>query len=98
MRQIWANTDSRKIFVFLCVNLMFMVVELCYGIWTNSLGLISDACRIFFFIYAQLSFSSLARFVYNIHERASEKAFNFIFFALCKIRKKKEQKKKEYAC
>jgi Co/Zn/Cd efflux system component len=25
---------------------MFMVVELVYGIWTNSLGLISDACRI----------------------------------------------------
>ena len=32
--------------VFLsCVNLCFMFVEMLYGVWTNSLGLISDACR-----------------------------------------------------
>jgi zinc transporter 5/7 len=29
--------------MFLCINLMYMVVELVYGYWTNSLGLMSDA-------------------------------------------------------
>lgn len=45
---ILENPDSRKIFQFLCLNLAFMVVQLIWGVWTNSLGLISDAIHMFF--------------------------------------------------
>jgi len=48
VKQILANSDSKKIFLFLCANLMFMFVEMFYGLWTNSLGLISDACHMLF--------------------------------------------------
>lgn len=34
--------------MFLCVNLAFAIVELVYGFWTNSLGLISDSFHMFF--------------------------------------------------
>lgn len=36
------NDDSRQIFYFLLLNLSYMLVQMVYGIWTNSLGLISD--------------------------------------------------------
>ena len=29
--------------IFLTINLLFMFVELCYGLYANSLGLISDS-------------------------------------------------------
>ncbi|PWN25963.1 cation efflux protein, partial [Jaminaea rosea] len=45
---ILAHSDSRKIFQFLCLNLAFMVVQLLWGVWTNSLGLVSDAIHMFF--------------------------------------------------
>jgi hypothetical protein len=45
VKQILEKSDSRRIFLYLLANLMFMFVELLYGIWTNSLGLISDAAR-----------------------------------------------------
>lgn len=45
---IMANPDSRKIFQFLLLNLAFMGVQLLWGVWTNSLGLISDAIHMFF--------------------------------------------------
>ena len=45
---ILANPDSRRIFQFLCLNLAFMGVQLVWGVWTNSLGLISDAIHMFF--------------------------------------------------
>ncbi|CAF4161617.1 unnamed protein product [Adineta steineri] len=48
LREILAETDSRKIFYFLCINLMFTFVELLYGAWTNSLGLISDGFHMLF--------------------------------------------------
>lgn len=48
IRVIMANPDSRKIFQFLCLNLAFMGVQLLWGVWTNSLGLISDAIHMFF--------------------------------------------------
>jgi len=48
LSQILRNRESRNIFLFLCINLFFMFVELLYGIWTNSLGLISDACHMLF--------------------------------------------------
>jgi zinc transporter 5/7 len=45
---VWSNSDSRKIAAFLLANLLFMFVELTYGWWTNSLGLISDAFHMLF--------------------------------------------------
>ncbi|KDN52733.1 hypothetical protein K437DRAFT_253929 [Tilletiaria anomala UBC 951] len=48
IRSILANPDSRSIFQFLCLNLAFMGVQLAWGVWTNSLGLISDAIHMFF--------------------------------------------------
>lgn len=44
MKVILENQDSRQIFFFLLLNLSYMFVQMTYGIWTNSLGLISD-CR-----------------------------------------------------
>jgi hypothetical protein len=42
IKTIMATQDSRRIYFFLCLNLAYMVVQMVYGIWTNSLGLISD--------------------------------------------------------
>lgn len=48
LRAILENRDTKQIFMFLSINAMFMVVEFTYGIWSNSLGLISDAFHMFF--------------------------------------------------
>lgn len=47
-KEIISHSDSRSIFYFLCINLSFTFVELIYGAWTNSLGLISDGFHMFF--------------------------------------------------
>ncbi|XP_068175406.1 zinc transporter 7 [Antennarius striatus] len=47
-RSIIADKTSRNLFFFLCLNLSFAFVELTYGIWSNSLGLISDSFHMFF--------------------------------------------------
>lgn len=48
LREILMNKDSRGIFYFLCLNLVFTFVELSYGVFTNSLGLISDGVHMLF--------------------------------------------------
>ncbi|KAI9576792.1 zinc transporter 7 isoform X2 [Glossina fuscipes] len=48
IRLIFSDRNSRNLFLFLLLNLSFAVVELVYGIWTNSLGLISDSFHMFF--------------------------------------------------
>lgn len=48
IKAIFANESSRNLFFFLLLNLSFAFVELAYGIWTNSLGLISDSFHMFF--------------------------------------------------
>uniref|UniRef100_A0A8C2CGD8 Zinc transporter n=1 Tax=Cyprinus carpio TaxID=7962 RepID=A0A8C2CGD8_CYPCA len=48
LKQILEEYDSRQIFYFLCLNLAFTFVELFYGVWTNSLGLISDGFHMLF--------------------------------------------------
>eukprot|EP01101_Sappina_pedata_P008077 TRINITY_DN440_c0_g1_i1.p1 TRINITY_DN440_c0_g1~~TRINITY_DN440_c0_g1_i1.p1 ORF type:complete len:376 (+),score=129.00 TRINITY_DN440_c0_g1_i1:508-1635(+) len=48
LTRILRHSESRNIFLFLCLNLAFMTVEMSYGVWTNSLGLISDACHMLF--------------------------------------------------
>lgn len=47
-RLIFSDRNSRNLFLFLLLNLSFAFVELMYGIWTNSLGLISDSFHMFF--------------------------------------------------
>lgn len=42
-RKVLHKDDSRKIFIFLCLNLGFMFIQMGYGIYTNSLGLVSDS-------------------------------------------------------
>ncbi|KAI9600707.1 hypothetical protein H4Q26_000498 [Puccinia striiformis f. sp. tritici PST-130] len=41
IKTILANPESRNIYLFLCLNLAFMFIQMTYGIWTNSLGLIT---------------------------------------------------------
>ncbi|KAF5303625.1 hypothetical protein FQA39_LY09872 [Lamprigera yunnana] len=48
IRLIFSDRNSRNLFLFLILNLSFAFVELSYGIWTNSLGLISDSFHMFF--------------------------------------------------
>ncbi|KAF2879469.1 hypothetical protein ILUMI_26693 [Ignelater luminosus] len=48
LRLIFSDRNSRNLFLFLILNLSFAFVELAYGIWTNSLGLISDSFHMFF--------------------------------------------------
>jgi len=47
-QQIWADSNARKLALFLMVNLVVMVLEIVVGRWTNSLGLLSDAGHMFF--------------------------------------------------
>ncbi|TFY72318.1 hypothetical protein EVG20_g690 [Dentipellis fragilis] len=48
LKTVMENSESRRIFYFLVLNLSFMLVQMLYGIWTNSLGLISDAIHMGF--------------------------------------------------
>lgn len=48
IKAILSSEGSRNLFFFLLLNLSFAFVELTYGIWTNSLGLISDSFHMFF--------------------------------------------------
>lgn len=45
VKAIVADPESKQIFYFLLLNLSFMFVQMLYGVWTNSLGLISD-CKL----------------------------------------------------
>ncbi|CAB0033584.1 unnamed protein product [Trichogramma brassicae] len=47
-RLIWSDKDTRNLFLFFILNFTFAFVELLYGVWTNSLGLISDSFHMFF--------------------------------------------------
>lgn len=47
-RHVSANQETTRILIFLTINFLFMFVEFAYGIWTNSLGLISDAGHMLF--------------------------------------------------
>nr|CAI5869047.1 unnamed protein product [Callosobruchus analis] len=48
IRLIFSDRNSRNLFLFLMLNLSFAFVELIYGVWSNSLGLISDSFHMFF--------------------------------------------------
>ncbi|KPM03853.1 zinc transporter 7-like protein [Sarcoptes scabiei] len=47
-RLIFSDRNSRNLLLFLLLNFSFAFVELFYGIWNNSLGLISDSFHMFF--------------------------------------------------
>ena len=46
--RIRTNKDARNIFIYMSINLLFMFVEMAYGWWNNSLGLISDGVHMLF--------------------------------------------------
>ena len=48
MHGILVERDSRRIFYFMCLNFLFMLVQTIYGYLTGSLGLISDSVHMFF--------------------------------------------------
>uniref|UniRef100_A0A1B6DKQ5 Cation efflux protein transmembrane domain-containing protein n=1 Tax=Clastoptera arizonana TaxID=38151 RepID=A0A1B6DKQ5_9HEMI len=48
IKLIFSDRNSKNLFLFLILNLSFAFVEFSYGIWTNSLGLISDSFHMFF--------------------------------------------------
>ena len=48
LRKIFEEKESRRIFYFLCINLSFAFIELTWGIWSNSLGLVSDSFHMLF--------------------------------------------------
>ena len=43
LQTIWSDSNSKKILLFLILNVSFMGVELLYGYLSNSLGLIGDS-------------------------------------------------------
>ena len=47
-KHFMSDKTSLRIFAFLCINFLFMFVELIYGFYSNSLGLISDAGHMLF--------------------------------------------------
>ena len=47
LEHIWRHSDERRIAIFLTLNLIFLFVEVLYGYWCNSLGLISDSAHMF---------------------------------------------------
>jgi len=48
VRLILSDPNSRNLLCFLLLNFSFAFIELFYGVWTNSLGLISDSFHMFF--------------------------------------------------
>lgn len=48
IKNVLSEETTRNLFLFLILNLSFAFVELFYGMWTNSLGLISDSFHMFF--------------------------------------------------
>ncbi|KAJ2823207.1 putative zinc transporter msc2 [Coemansia erecta] len=48
VQAILSDSESRSIFMFLLLNLSYMVIQMVYGYITNSLGLISDAIHMLF--------------------------------------------------
>lgn len=48
IKKIMNDKNSRNLLMFLLLNFSFAFIELFYGIWTNSLGLISDSFHMFF--------------------------------------------------
>jgi zinc transporter 5/7 len=42
LKEIIKSPEASKIFYFALLNAGFMLVQLLWGVWTNSLGLISD--------------------------------------------------------
>lgn len=43
VKTCWQHKETKSMLLFLTLNFLFMFVELAYGVYSNSLGLISDA-------------------------------------------------------
>ncbi|QRV88742.1 cation efflux family protein [Ceratobasidium sp. AG-Ba] len=95
LKTILENPESRKIFYFLMLNLCYMLVQMLYGVWTNSLGLISDAIHMAFdcmaigmglFASVMATWSPNERFTYGYGRVETLSGFaNGIFLILISI-------------
>ncbi|CAO3641611.1 unnamed protein product [Cunninghamella blakesleeana] len=89
------SQDSKQIFYFLLLNLTYMFVQLAYGVWTNSLGLISNAIHMFFdclalgiglFASVMSKWPSNSKYSYGYNRIETISAyFNGIFLVLISI-------------
>ena len=66
LKTIMDNAESRKIFYFLMLNISFMFVQMLYGIWTNSLGLISDGTDAVCLLYSQAALKCVSSHSYGL--------------------------------
>ncbi|KAL9647822.1 hypothetical protein ABK040_001313 [Willaertia magna] len=48
LKPIFKDPATKSLFYFIIINLLFMIVELFFGFYNNSLGLISDSAHMFF--------------------------------------------------
>eukprot|EP00924_Labyrinthula_sp_SR-Ha-C_P009691 maker-scaffold_22-snap-gene-3.52-mRNA-1 protein AED:0.00 eAED:0.00 QI:129/1/1/1/1/1/2/84/706 len=67
------SEETKKLFVFLVINFLYMLVEVLVGIFTNSIGLISDAGHMLFDCTA-LVISLIASF---IAKRKPDQSFSY---------------------
>ncbi|KAG0223715.1 putative zinc transporter msc2 [Mortierella sp. GBA43] len=84
IKAILADQDSKQIFYFLLLNLSFMFVQMLYGVWTNSLGLISDCVGLFASVMSKWSANRSFSYGYNRIETLSGFS-NGIFLCLISI-------------
>lgn len=47
-KSIMNHSETRYLFLFLLLNVVYMIIEFLYGVYIDSLGLISDAAHMFF--------------------------------------------------
>lgn len=72
----WKNEQSRKILIFFTINMGFMFVELLYGYWTNSLGLMSDAFHMLFDC-AALLIGLIASYIAQLKKSDNEYTYGY---------------------
>ncbi|KAJ9098783.1 hypothetical protein QFC19_006260 [Naganishia cerealis] len=95
LKDVLRSPESSKIFFFLLLNLAYMFIQLMWGVWTNSLGLISDAIHMAFdcvalgvglFASVMATWESDATFTYGYSRVQTLSGFaNGIFLVLISI-------------
>lgn len=75
IKVIWIDKDAKNLFMFILVSTSFTFIELLYGTWYNSLGLISEAFHTFFDNIAMVI--SLIALVLARHEPNSKFSYGY---------------------
>lgn len=76
VRVTWRDHQSRRILTFFTLNLAFFFVELIYGYYSNSLGLISDAFHMLFDCMA-LVIGLVASYIAQLPATQGEYAYGY---------------------